>query len=366
MTIKLPFRYVVHCVTLFLMMFSMPSSAQQLQAMLEEGWANGEWHNSALTSYNYDSNAFLTQSVFQLWNSPPDAFTDQARKTYTNNDQGLPIEEVNEFHNPDTSNWDLTQRFTSTYNAAGQILIYQRELFENDVWNVVSREINEYDGNGQKISLTTQTWIAATSSWVDFDHVIYTYNADGNLQTVLIQGDATRYVYEYNANEQPIIMTIQQWNANDNYWMNGQKAFYVYNELNQLLNEQLQVWFNGEWTDYSRLFFTYNTDGSPSQEVNQRHTAGWVNDQRKRYIYSSLAASHFNKVQLVLYPNPATDHITIKGGVAGTDYSISDAMGRMVASGKLHETDERINVEQLTAGIYLINAGDSTIKIIKE
>jgi hypothetical protein len=60
-----------------------------------------------------------------------------------------------------------------------------------------------------------------------------------------------------------------------------------------------------------------------------------------------------------LYPNPATDAITVKvrSALVGTNYTISDGTGRRVKEGRLTAETTEISIHDLAKGVYHFSAG---------
>ena len=66
--------------------------------------------------------------------------------------------------------------------------------------------------------------------------------------------------------------------------------------------------------------------------------------------------------EISFYPNPAKNNITIKG-VNNKVVKIYDSMGRLV---KQERINEKLNISDLTAGVYYIRINEITQKLIKE
>lgn len=85
-------------------------------------------------------------------------------------------------------------------------------------------------------------------------------------------------------------------------------------------------------------------------------------------VYSSVSITELEKGEVRLYPNPATNILTIEVQEA-TDYKIIDASGRVCASGQLLVNNSTINVEHLNNGSYTIQViseqGVMTAKFVK-
>jgi plastocyanin len=75
-------------------------------------------------------------------------------------------------------------------------------------------------------------------------------------------------------------------------------------------------------------------------------------------------------IDISVFPNPAKDLITVKGGkiLPGTQYSVTDQFGRHVLSGRLDGETTSINISQFNKGIYYIQAEgqkNRSLKVIK-
>jgi plastocyanin len=72
-----------------------------------------------------------------------------------------------------------------------------------------------------------------------------------------------------------------------------------------------------------------------------------------------------------IFPNPSADFITVKANAdkPGSTYFIADQTGRQVMTGKLSDEISIINLNRLTAGVYLFQFGElskQTYKVIKQ
>ena len=72
-----------------------------------------------------------------------------------------------------------------------------------------------------------------------------------------------------------------------------------------------------------------------------------------------------------VYPNPVSTEINIKANISfiGSNYTIYDATGKLVLTGKINSENTLIELGNLSGGIYLLNVGDKTtrtFKVVKE
>ncbi|MDR0230913.1 MAG: carbohydrate binding domain-containing protein [Dysgonamonadaceae bacterium] len=69
---------------------------------------------------------------------------------------------------------------------------------------------------------------------------------------------------------------------------------------------------------------------------------------------------------LQLYPNPATDHITISGLKGNEILRFYDINGILLFSKEAMQETENISINHLPAGIYLVRIGNSAIRVMKK
>ncbi|MCC6541446.1 MAG: T9SS type A sorting domain-containing protein [Flavobacteriales bacterium] len=83
--------------------------------------------------------------------------------------------------------------------------------------------------------------------------------------------------------------------------------------------------------------------------------------------YSEVQAVMVEHEEWTVYPNPAHDHVSIKGYEGSLrDLVIHDAGGRRVPLPQGEARDGRLDVSTLARGIYIGRLGDRVIRIVKE
>jgi|GEM_PF-3765994 len=68
---------------------------------------------------------------------------------------------------------------------------------------------------------------------------------------------------------------------------------------------------------------------------------------------------------VTLYPNPATSYVQVNGQKNGP-YSIFDATGRAVQSGTIESKTQKIDIRNLSSGVYYIKTPENTLHFIKK
>ena len=84
---------------------------------------------------------------------------------------------------------------------------------------------------------------------------------------------------------------------------------------------------------------------------------------------TGIAASALNAAYLTIYPNPVTDHVTIRNdGRERLSVIITDASGRLIIGQNLDSAEQDINTATLAKGLYLLNirtTSGNTVKTVK-
>ncbi len=69
---------------------------------------------------------------------------------------------------------------------------------------------------------------------------------------------------------------------------------------------------------------------------------------------------------LVVYPNPTKGTVSIDGLQSATPIRILSSRGEIVAASVIEPTDNRVDFSQYPAGVYYIQLGDKTLKVLKQ
>jgi hypothetical protein len=111
------------------------------------------------------------------------------------------------------------------------------------------------------------------------------------------------------------------------------------------LTNQTQVWWGGDFD-------------APSEELALKfQEMAWETVQRyPRSCVSSAVSSNqvFGTNSVSIYPNPAVDFIEVNGLVGSSEILILDSAGRLVMKRISNKGSEKINLEQLTSGLYFV------------
>lgn len=78
---------------------------------------------------------------------------------------------------------------------------------------------------------------------------------------------------------------------------------------------------------------------------------------------STLNLSEYNLANITLFPNPTTDFIYLTNMKNKENYKIYNMVGSLIMEGQINN---KINVQNLNSGVYLLNIKNTTINFIKK
>lgn len=123
-------------------------------------------------------------------------------------------------------------------------------------------------------------------------------------------------------------------------------------------------WFlNGVSTGSISPTFIAQTTGNYSLRItNADGCSGWSNV----LFVEVVGISDVSKNALLIYPNPATDKLKIINGTKGQVWTLNTVLGQVLKVGKISMNEEKIDLSDLTNGIYMLTIGSQTFKIEKQ
>ena len=83
-------------------------------------------------------------------------------------------------------------------------------------------------------------------------------------------------------------------------------------------------------------------------------------------IFTGVEDVAFGKGVLMVYPNPAQSEVTIRSTTALGDVKIFTIDGQLVKEFESGETKAKLNVSDLTSGVYVVSASSTTTRMIKK
>jgi len=85
-------------------------------------------------------------------------------------------------------------------------------------------------------------------------------------------------------------------------------------------------------------------------------------------MFSIIVGSvgEISQMQISIYPNPAESQLMIVANQPIQQWSISDLSGRTIESSTTQQKQISVDVEGLSSGVYLLKAGNSVTRFVKQ
>jgi hypothetical protein len=299
-------------------------------------WSDTKFTPHYRTVYKRLSNGILTEEIhyqYRRYGFPPreDWFEDFKRE-FKYNIQLL-VSKQTTYKWKDNA-WQYSDRLTYEYNKHGDMTKSLSEKYSNGNWIPVNRIIMEYNSKNLLIYGVTDIYDKKTSSWVHWMNGIMHYDKHDNLTEEIIQA----------------------WGKSG--WVNYQKSSYNYNSWNNLEEMNFQNWDGNQWKNTDNTYLTF---------YDYKDREFTFDCYYLKVTYNEPSGVDDNKIQvshLNVFPNPATDYITVTANSYNADISVSNMSGSNVNNNiKILKTGKmmRIDVSNLPNGVYSINIIDGGI-----
>lgn len=350
--------------------------------------SNNTWFPNQRIEQSFDNN-YITEQKLLAWNYNLNNWTgDQTHKTiFTYDDQWRQTSEIAYFLNQaDLTTYDQKVSIISTYTPGeNATTVQQQQIFErvNGTDYLRSKLFKHYN-NANNLVYRKELNIQGNSEMPLYEEV-YEYNANNNLVTFKnynFEGQTRiasfRYDQVFDQNNNLTRYTAFNGSGNDT-WDDFVK--YEYQNIENFRSSTLgYMKQNGQWNTNFGNSIEVDTNVQISQLVlptnfpapykvlntknyNTDGGTGWLIDNSEFY-YSLLDNLNVNDVattKFKVYPNPTSDFIYIDSENV-SDVKIYDLTGKML----LKSNSNKINIQKLKPGIYLVRIDGFTVKIIKK
>jgi hypothetical protein len=187
---------------------------------------------------------------------------------------------------------DTISRLSYYYNEDGRLVQYSTQIYSSGNWINASKYELTYNDSGNLTSLLLSNW--KNGAWVydRFQHN-YVYNPEGQLESFETQRWSgtiwknIRIEFYYYDNKGKITGSL----AKDEFLINTYQVFYYYNEFGKRTGMLVQGWDknSGSWVDGYRDTYTYNACSLQIGRLRERFIKGqWVNESKDEIIYKSF------------------------------------------------------------------------------
>lgn len=280
--------------------------------------------------------------------------------TYGTGDQYNPIKGLDSIFQADT----LVMAFNSTdsivYDGSGKMIAREKKRVIMGFDVPVSRKEFVYAGANlfQTIELTEDN-----GGWMEDKRVTLAYDGSGNITTRLFETydeSNSNWIREeldsffYNAGKMSMHVS---YNHNGTSWEGREYQLFTYtgNNLSELIEKE---WNGTSYIDDTKTIFYYTGNQFDSAYAYASNmSGGWGTNPVERIRVSSgpsTGITQLNKVaqKVSIYPNPASESITLNKDMVGADLKIYHINGQLVHTETIE--NNTVNISHLSSGLYFI------------
>jgi hypothetical protein len=225
------------------------------------------FNKNAQQVFTYNGACYLTRYVYSFWDSASASYIKYYRTTNSLLGNNATSQSLTQLWDDVAKKWDNYQKGFYTYTTSPKLpssVLYQDYQTSNSSWLNSRLYTYTYDANGNNTTILIQEW--KSSSWSNLFQNQYTFNAN-NLMTSFIQ---------------------LTWNATNNVWANFNKIDYSYLSNNKLLQDSGKKWsaITSNWINtYSSQYFYDSNNFLKTWEYNAWDTtaANFIKSQQYQY-----------------------------------------------------------------------------------
>lgn len=308
------------------------------------GWNGVAWDTGSLSTHHYSNGVWDTSYVHE-WVDGMGTTTPMSREIRTFGPDGLLTMEL-QLWNDTINGYENESKMTNTYTAGKLTEVY------TTWWNGTSYmpyAIAEYSYNGDNMDTATNRYY--NGGWIN----------------------SSRSVYTYDVNNDVVLEEIQAFQ--NNTWVTTLKWHSTYDGDHNKLTQWEEVLTGGVWINTMMFQYTYtNTnlletatttewDDVTAQFIPKQGT-GKVVYYYEEFDPSGLSNTVKNNTTLQVFPNPATNNISIRSSTAHSapfSITIFDATGRSVKHWNEPPStfyQKQVDVSSLPSGSYFLRISD--------
>lgn len=314
-----------------------------------------EWEPSFKYELSYDqANLFNGTSLF-YFDAVTQEWINYIEASFVVNEMGHYLNyESNKF----LGNGELIpfQRIFFTYNSEGLLSETFVEEYDELSWSWIpnSRTSFSFDNDGNVIKDYYDSWDIDSAEWKPGLYKDHSYESGELVSTVWREGDEDglrnwrKQEYTFEPGSALTQTTYRNWMSADEEW--GAEFFKINytHDLDTPMEETILP-FDISGEEYRAKLITSE---SSTLEVDQ----SWRQSIVEKLFYSNIeltGVEHLRELELTVYPNPATDRITlnIPAHVENASLEVFDASGALVLVKELLTTNS-VQLTNLMSGNY--------------
>ena len=296
--------------------------------------------------FEYDNNGQRMSDVTQSWSKGDEAWLKNTKYDYTYGENKMI--KVSSVKN--ATGWQNASKVEVMNDSRGRqnySMSYSWDSSTDD-WSIAPSLKCEwvYDENGRITEYLKRYMNKETKEFNDFDaRILYSYDEEGGVNEELYQA----------------------WNQESKSWTNVGR--YTYSKESDSKKVAMSYFFAaGKWQLDGKTIYLYDKDGKLARSEFYGSSADAPLTAYSLFAYSEdvICQKITYMEDISVYPNPVVSsfELTVPESLVGKTASIFDIYGIFVKSAVVNNKKIQVDVSEIHAGIYVLQIGDKTKKII--
>ncbi len=314
--------------------------------------------------YHYNELGQNIEMIHYNWSNTKMGYEPDFKWDYSYNSENLCGEEFRFSWETDSKVFKLITKTVFEYDANNQLLLkkyYGRTLL--NTWDLLIKTdyVNTYNESARLLNTKLYENRKSVSETREYKYE-YTYDINGNLLTVVYYNlfsnkyspeSKGEFSYDENGN----LLTYNRFYYSESgvgysNWHNSMRDEFTVDTMHSINHMfiPLNYYTNSFWlpTDFKISYMI--------KEINHEHLTGNL-DYVKSFYYSALEVTGINQsnvFDLLIFPNPATNYLNIKGinNFSNTKIELNDITGKKIISEYLNTN--KIQVNEYESGLYIV------------
>jgi YD repeat-containing protein len=245
-------------------LYSYDTSADTTEVRYEL-WTGTDWETGSRDLYAYDAGN-RTGILRQNWTDS--VWVDSRRQQYTFDDAGNLIERTSQ--NWEETAWDTLGRDLYTHDADGRRVSWSTQRWTGTEWENIWRSLTSYHEEYMIVEVIDQSWTG--TEWEDLVRKVFVYDESGNLEWTRSQEmrDGIRqltWLSTFTYDEFGNLVEEMGHTWADPGWQEHSHTAYTHDASGNVLTETRRDWSGVEWEFRWRIVNTYEAAGAPDQVV---------------------------------------------------------------------------------------------------
>jgi hypothetical protein len=350
--------------------------------------SNSSWLNGRLYTYTYDANGNNTNILIQEWKTASSSWSNLFQNQYTFNANNLMTSFVQLTWNATNNVWINFNKIDYSYSSNNKLLQDSGKKWSANSSNWINTYKSQYfyDSNNFLKTWEYNAWDTTAISYFKNQQYQYTNNANGDaIETLTLNWNGVTWdtvfndVNHYNACVLPVKLisfNAQKENLKVNIsWQTGEEINTTYFNVQRSVKSNDNNTFENFTTigklDANNTASNYFIKDDISNITGSKELLYRLEivDKNGSKTYSNIKEifSDNNKNTVMIFPNPASDYINIRGSKI-KQIQIKDIAGRVLLKQTVDNTNSIINlpIKSFSKGVVFLEITNLDLTIIVE